>query len=160
MTIRNIRESDLENIKTLLKNFNISEEFFDSLYNSSSYLSELSFVLENEGRVVGLMMMSKNKLNKIVGLTLSPLLIEPEFQHKGLGKHLLKRGLNMAESLGYDYIVATGNVDFFERFNFKSLETFGVLGDKDLTMSSLNNEEENLNCEIKLPRAFKYLKIK
>lgn len=160
MTIRNIRESDLENIKTLLKNFNISEEFFDSLYNSSSYLSELSFVLENEGRVVGLMMMSKNKLNKIVGLTLSPLLIEPEFQHKGLGKHLLKRGLNMAESLGYDYIVATGNVDFFERFNFKSLETFGVLGDKDLTMLSLNNEEENLNCEIKLPRAFKYLKIK
>ena len=160
MTIRNIRESDLENIKTLLKNFNISEEFFDSLYNSSSYLSELSFVLENEGRVVGLMMMSKNKLNKIVGLTISPLLIEPEFQHKGLGKHLLKRGLNMAESLGYDYIVATGNVDFFERFNFKSLETFGVLGDKDLTMLSLNNEEENLNCEIKLPRAFKYLKIK
>lgn len=160
MTIRNVKESDLENIKTLLKNFNISEEFFDSLYNSSSYLSELSFVLENEGRVVGLMMMSKNKLNKIVGLTLSPLLIEPEFQHKGLGKHLLKRGLNMAESLGYDYIVATGNVDFFERFNFKSLETFGVLGDKDLTMLSLNNEEENLNCEIKLPRAFKYLKIK
>lgn len=160
MTIRNIRESDLENIKAILNDFNISEEFFDSLYNSSSYISELSFVLENEGRVVGLMMMSKNKLNKIVGLTLSPLLIEPEFQHKGLGKHLLKRGLNMAESLGYDYIVATGNVDFFERFNFKSLETFGVLGDKDLTMLSLNNEEENLNCEIKLPRAFKYLKIK
>ena len=159
MTIRNIKESDLENIKAILNDFNISEEFFDSLYNSSSYISELSFVLENEGRIVGLMMMSKNKLNKIVGLTLSPLLIEPAFQHKGLGKHLLKRGLNVAELLGYDYVIAIGNPKFYEKYNFKSLEAFGVIGDKNSLILSLNNDDEELNCEVKYPRAIKYLKI-
>ena len=158
MTIRNVKESDLENIKALLKDFNISEEFFDSLYNSSSYISELSFVLENEGRIVGLMMMSKNKLNKIVGLTLSPLLIEPAFQHKGLGKHLLKRGLNVAELLGYDYVIAIGNPKFYEKYNFKSLEAFGIIGDENSLILSLNNDDEELNCEVKYPRAIKYLK--
>ena len=108
MTIRNIKECDLENIKAILNDFNISEEFFDSLYNSSSYISELSFVLVNEEKLIGLMIFSKNKLAKTVGLTLAPLLIEPEFQHKGLGKHLLKRGLNVAELLGYDYVIAIG----------------------------------------------------
>ena len=159
MTIRNVKESDLENIKALLKDFNISEEFFDSLYNSSSYISELSFVLENEGRIVGLMIFSKNKLAKTVGLTLAPLLIEPEFQHKGLGKHLLKRGLNVAELLGYDYVIAIGNPKFYEKYNFKSLEAFGVIGDKNSLILSLNNDDKELNCEVKYPRAIKYLKI-
>ena len=159
MTIRNIKECDLENIKAILNDFNISEEFFDSLYNSSSYISELSFVLVNEEKLIGLMIFSKNKLAKTVGLTLAPLLIEPEFQHKGLGKHLLKRGLNVAELLGYDYVIAIGNPKFYEKYNFKSLEAFGVIGDENSLILSLNNDDEELNCEVKYPRAIKYLKI-
>ena len=158
MTIRNIKESDLENIKAILNDFNISEEFFDSLYNSSSYISELSFVLVNEEKLIGLMIFSKNKLAKTEGLTLAPLLIEPEFQHKGLGKHLLKRGLNIAELLGYDYVIAIGNPKFYEKYNFKSLEAFGVIGDENSLILSLNNDDEELNCEVKYPRAIKYLK--
>ena len=158
MTIRNIKESDLENIKAILNDFNISEEFFDSLYNSSSYISELSFVLVNEEKLIGLLIFSKNKLAKAEGLTLAPLLIEPEFQHKGLGKHLLKRGLNVAELLGYDYVIAIGNPKFYEKYNFKSLEAFGVIGDENSLILSLNNDDEELNCEVKYPRAIKYLK--
>lgn len=158
MTIRNIKESDLENIKAILNDFNISEEFFDSLYNSSSYISELSFVLVNEEKLIGLMIFSKNKLAKTESLTLAPLLIEPEFQHKGLGKHLLKRGLNVAELLGYDYVIAIGNPKFYEKYNFKSLEAFGVIGDENSLILSLNNDDEELNCEVKYPRAIKYLK--
>lgn len=160
MTIRNVKESDLQNIKALLHDFNISDEFFDNLYDSSSYISELSFVLENEEKIIGLMIFSKNKLAKTVGLTLAPLLIEPEFQHKGLGKHLLKRGLNVAELLGYDYVIAIGNPKFYEKYNFKSLEAFGVIGDENSKILSLNNDDEELNCEVKYPRAIKYLKIK
>ena len=159
MTIRNIKESDLSNVKALLDSFNVNSTFFDSLYNSSSYINELSFVLENEEKLIGLMIFSKNKLNKVTGLTLAPLLIEPEFQHKGLGKHLLKRGLNVAETLGYDYVIAIGNVKFYEKYNFKPLETYGIKGDREAKILSINNDDEELNCEIKFPRAFKYLKI-
>lgn len=160
MTIRNIKESDKEGLVELLKEFGIGEDFLDSLWKSSSFVGELSFVIDSGDEIVGLMMLSKNKLNKIVGLTLAPLLIKENFQHKGLGKHLLKRGLNLAEQLGYDYVVALGNENFYEKYNFKPLSNFGVNGDENTTMLSLNNEEENLNCEIKYPRAFKYLKIK
>ena len=160
MTIRNIKESDLSNVKALLDSFNVNSTFFDSLYSSSSYINELSFVLENEEKLIGLMIFSKNKLNKVTGLTLAPLLIEPEFQHKGLGKHLLKRGLNVAETLGYDYVIAIGNVKFYEKYNFKPLETYGVIGDENSLILSLNNDDEELNCEVKYPRAIKYLKIK
>lgn len=159
MTIRNIKESDLGNVKVLLDSFNVNSTFFDSLYSSSSYINELSFVLENEEKLIGLMIFSKNKLNKVTGLTLAPLLIEPEFQHKGLGKHLLKRGLNVAETLGYDYVIAIGNVKFYEKYNFKPLETYGIKGDREAKVLSINNDDEELNCEIKFPRAFKYLKI-
>lgn len=159
MTIRNIKESDLSNVKALLDSFNVNSTFFDSLYSSSSYINELSFVLENEEKLIGLMIFSKNKLNKVTGLTLAPLLIEPEFQHKGLGKHLLKRGLNVAETLGYDYVIAIGNVKFYEKYNFKPLETYGIKGDREAKVLSINNDDEELNCEIKFPRAFKYLKI-
>lgn len=159
MTIRNIKESDLSNVKALLDSFNVNSTFFDSLYSSSSYINELSFVLENEEKLIGLMIFSKNKLNKVTGLTLAPLLIEPEFQHKGLGKHLLKRGLNVAETLGYDYVIAIGNVKFYEKYNFRPLETYGIKGDREAKVLSINNDDEELNCEIKFPRAFKYLKI-
>ena len=155
MTIRNIKESDQENIKALLKDFNMSEEYFDILYNSSSYIDDLSFVLEDGLEIVGFMMLTRNKLGKVEGLTLAPLLVEKRYQHKGLGKHLLKRGLNVASALGYEYIVALGNDAFYEKYNFLPAENFGVVGTG--VILSLNHMDEELNCEIKYPRAIKNL---
>lgn len=155
MTIRNIKESDQENIKALLKDFNMSEEYFDILYNSSSYIADLSFVLEDNLEIVGFMMLTRNKLGKVEGLTLAPLLVEKRYQHKGLGKHLLKRGLNVASALGYEYIVALGNDAFYEKYNFLPAENFGVVGTG--VILSLNHMDEELNCEIKYPRAIKNL---
>lgn len=155
MTIRNIKESDQENIKALLKDFNMSEEYFDILYNSSSYIDDLSFVLEDNLEIVGFMMLTRNKLGKVEGLTLAPLLVEKRYQHKGLGKHLLKRGLNVASALGYEYIVALGNDAFYEKYNFLPAENFGVSGEG--VILSLNHMDEELNCEIKYPRAIKNL---
>lgn len=155
MTIRNIKESDQENIKALLKDFNMSEEYFDILYNSSSYIDDLSFVLEDNLEIVGFMMLTRNKLGKVEGLTLAPLLVEKRYQHKGLGKHLLKRGLNVASALGYEYIVALGNDAFYKKYNFLPAENFGVVGTG--VILSLNHMDEELNCEIKYPRAIKNL---
>lgn len=155
MTIRNIKESDQENIKALLKDFNMNEECFDILYNSSSYIDDLSFVLEDNLEIVGFMMLTRNKLGKVEGLTLAPLLVEKRYQHKGLGKHLLKRGLNVASALGYEYIVALGNDAFYEKYNFLPAENFGVVGTG--VILSLNHMDEELNCEIKYPRAIKNL---
>ena len=155
MTIRNIKESDQENIKALLKDFNMSEEYFDILYNSSSYIDDLSFVLEDGLEIVGFMMLTRNKLGKVEGLTLAPLLVEKRYQHKGLGKHLLRRGLNVASALGYEYIVALGNDAFYEKYNFLPAENFGVVGTG--VILSLNHMDEELNCEIKYPRAIKNL---
>lgn len=155
MTIRNIKESDQENIKALLKDFNMSEEYFDILYNSSYYIDDLSFVLEDGLEIVGFMMLTRNKLGKAEGLTLAPLLVEKRYQHKGLGKHLLRRGLNVASALGYEYIVALGNDAFYEKYNFLPAENFGVVGTG--VILSLNHMDEELNCEIKYPRAIKNL---
>lgn len=155
MTIRNIKESDQENIKALLKDFNMSEEYFDILYNSSSYIDDLSFVIEDGLEIVGFMMLTRNKLGKAEGLTLAPLLVEKRYQHKGLGKHLLRRGLNVASALGYEYIVALGNDAFYEKYNFLPAENFGVSGEG--VILSINHMDEELNCEIKYPRAIKNL---
>ena len=155
MTIRNIKESDQENIKALLKDFNMSEEYFDILYNSSYYIDDLSFVLEDNLEIVGFMMLTRNKLGKSEGLTLAPLLVEKRYQHKGLGKHLLRRGLNVASALGFEYIVALGNDDFYKKYNFLPAENFGVSGEG--VILSINHMDEELNCEIKYPRAIKNL---
>lgn len=133
----------------------MNEEYFDILYNSSYYIDDLSFVLEDDLEIVGFMMLTRNKLGKAEGLTLAPLLVEKRYQHKGLGKHLLKRGLNVASALGYEYIVALGNDAFYEKYNFLPAENFGVVGTG--VILSLNHMDEELNCEIKYPRAIKNL---
>ena len=155
MTIRNVKEGDWGKIFNFAEEFEVAKSFLENLRVSSSYINDLSFVIEDGLEIVGFMMLTRNKLGKVEGLTLAPLLVEKRYQHKGLGKHLLRRGLNVASALGYEYIVALGNDAFYEKYNFLPAENFGVVGTG--VILSLNHMDEELNCEIKYPRAIKNL---
>ena len=153
MTIRNVR--DFDNVAKFLEDFSISGEFFEKLKTSANYQPDLSFVLENANEIVGLMLFSKIKLGKEKALYLDPILISPNFQHKGLGKHLFKRGIEAVKSTNYEYILAP-KCTFLESFGFKPAENFGVICEKELSLLSFIGDEK-LDCELKLPRYFKYL---
>ena len=104
MTIRNVKESDLQNIKALLHDFNISDEFFDNLYDSSSFISELSFVLENEEKIIGLMIS-----NALVALSGALVTQSQGYADVGMGTGTIVIGLAS---------VIIGEVVFGNRFSF------------------------------------------
>lgn len=78
------------------------------------FVSELDFVAELDGQVIGNIMYTKAKLTDENGtekeiLTFGPVSILPEYQRNGYGKMLIEHSAQKALELGYDVIVIFGS---------------------------------------------------
>ena len=78
------------------------------------FVSELDFVAELDGQVIGNIMYTKAKLMDENGtekeiLTFGPVSILPEYQRNGYGKMLIEHSAQRALELGYDVIVIFGS---------------------------------------------------
>lgn len=76
--------------------------------------TELDFVIELDGRVIGNIMYTKSKLVDEAGmekeiLTFGPVCILPEYQRMNYGKQLMEYSFEQAAALGYDVIVIFGS---------------------------------------------------
>jgi putative acetyltransferase len=70
---------------------------------SNGYIPELSLVAEIEETVVGYIMFSYIDLigeEQLPVLSLAPMAVHPELQNQGIGKALLKTGLELANKRG------------------------------------------------------------
>ena len=94
-------------------------------------ISELDFVIEVDGRIIGNVMYTKSKLNdennkqKYV-LTFGPLGVLPEYQRQGYGKMLLEHSFKKATELGYDTIVIFGSPNNYISRGFKSCKKYNI----------------------------------
>ena len=117
MHIRAEREEDYSQIYEVVKKaFEKAEhsdgneqDLVEKLRKNKAYINSLSLVCEDNDKIVGYVMFTKNKIGKVTGLTLAPLAILPKYQHKRLGTLLVKSGLKIAKELGYEYVVVLGN---------------------------------------------------
>ena len=102
------------------------------LRKSPSFVPELDYVAEVNGRLVGNVMFSEAKIvtpDKVEHevLTFGPISVLPEHQSKGVGKALLYRTIDEAKKLGYRAIVIYGEPDYYPRLGFKRAAEFGLL---------------------------------
>lgn len=93
------------------------------------YVPELSFVAEEEGRVVGHVM---NTWNEIEGsetriLQLSPLGVLPDHQRRGHGSALVRASLEAVRARGEPLLVLEGNPKYYGRFGFVRADELGLL---------------------------------
>lgn len=95
------------------------------------FITELDFIIEDDGKVIGNIMYTKAKLidekgNEKSILTFGPFCIDPEYQRKGYGHKLINYSFEKAAALGYDVIVIFGDPRNYTKHGFKSCKRYNV----------------------------------
>lgn len=95
------------------------------------FVSELDFVLELDGHVIGNIMYTKATLTDEKGknkgiLTFGPISILPQYQRKGYGKLLMEHSFRCAVELGYDVVVIYGNPENYVSSGFRCCRKYQV----------------------------------
>lgn len=139
MIIRNERPDDYRAVEELTKlafwNVNIpgcDEHYLAHILRGhEDFLSELDFVLELDGKIIGNIMFVKSKLIDENGgektvLTFGPLSVLPEYQRQGYGKRLLEYSLEKAADMGFCAVVIFGNPENYICRGFKNCKKYNV----------------------------------
>lgn len=136
MKIREEVPSDFNEISTLIESAFRDEEHSDGdehllverIRKSDAYVAELSLVAVNdENRIVGHIMLSRITIDgKYSSLALAPVSVLPEFQGRGVGGELIREAHKVAAKLGYGSVILLGHKDYYPRFGYTGLSTFGI----------------------------------
>ena len=99
--------------------------------DDADFVSELDFVMEQNGRIIGQNIFMKAKIDTDDGrcipiLTMGPICIANELQRKGLGKKLLDFSLVKAAEFGFGAVCFEGNIGFYGKSGFTYAKKFGI----------------------------------
>ena len=81
--------------------------------------ASLSFVLTLDDKVIGSIRYWPILVGGRTQLLLGPLAVLPEHSGKGFGKALVAHSLSVAETTSYDFILISGEPDYYPRFGFE-----------------------------------------
>lgn len=102
-----------------------------SLRTDPAFVTELNFVLEAAGQIIGQNVFVRAQIKADDGrsipiLAMGPICIAPAFQRKGYGKKLLDYSLEKAKMLGYGAVCFEGNIGFYGKSGFTFAREFGI----------------------------------
>lgn len=103
----------------------------NQLRNNESFVSELDFVMELDGRLIGQNMFMRAEIQADDGrtipiMTMGPICIAPEFKRQGYGKLLLDYSLRKATEFGCGALCFEGNIDFYGKSGFTYASEYGI----------------------------------
>ena len=103
----------------------------NQLRNDDSFVSELDFVMEKDGILIGQNIFMKACIKSDQGkdipiMTMGPICITPKLKRKGYGKILLDYSLEKAAELGCGAVCFEGNIDFYGKSGFTFASDFGI----------------------------------
>ena len=137
--IRLEQKEDYEEVENLIREsfWNVyrpgcSEHYvIQVLRNDPSFIKELDFVMEKNGKIIGQNMFMKAVINADDGrdipvLAMGPICITPELKRKGYGKILLDYSLEKAADLGFGAVLFEGNINFYGKSGFDYSSKFGI----------------------------------
>ena len=83
-----------------------------------------SLVAEVDGRVVGHILFSEVVIEtdgaKLRAAALAPMAVRPEWQRRGIGSALVRRGLEICGERGHATVLVVGHPDYYPRFGFSA----------------------------------------
>lgn len=138
MIIRAEKESEFdvlhELIDTVFKTAKVSNgleaKFARHLRAPETYIPELALVAEEDGKLIGHVMLTR-QMARIGGkegefLLLAPLSVLSEKRDRGVGSVLVNAVLELARKMGYRAVFLAGDPAYYGRFGFRASVTFGV----------------------------------
>lgn len=95
------------------------------------FISELSFVIEVDEKIIGHIMYSRGEINSDDGkvipvVAFGPVSIAPDYQSLGYGTELIEHSLNHATKLGYGAVIISGSPEYYNRFGFVEAKTKNI----------------------------------
>jgi predicted N-acetyltransferase YhbS len=106
------------------------QDFVNQLRSGGSYIPELALVAEENGKLIGHIMLTKahivNDTNKFEVLYLAPISVVLGYRNKGIGSGLMKESFKLAKEMGYTSVLLVGDPAYYHRFGSKSAVTFGI----------------------------------
>ena len=113
-------------------------------------VSSLCFVIEDDGRLIGSIRYWPIMIAHKVQLLLGPLAVHPDYKGQGYGKALVEHSLAMTGEMSYDFILISGEPDYYPRFGFEPVKQDcfmwpGYIETERLQIKWLS--DNNDNCE-------------
>lgn len=109
----------------------LTEQFIvEKLRKSDAFVPALSLVAEQEGELVGHIILTKIKIDNgtqlFDALTLGPVSVWPKLHGQGIGNQLINTAHKIAKSLGHEIIILLGHKDYYPRFGYELTNKYGI----------------------------------
>lgn len=137
--VRQITAADYSTVYNLIKTaFETAEhrdgdeqDYATSLRNGENYIPELDLVAEFDGKLIGHIMFTNTYVttpngNRYNTLLVAPLSVLIEYRNRSVGSNLMKEGLRIAESMGYQSAFLIGDPNYYQRFGYKLSHLYGI----------------------------------
>ncbi len=101
------------------------------LRNCEDFVSDLNFVMEKDGKIIGQTVFVKAKISandgRIIPIcTMGPICIATEFKRQGYGKILLDFAIEKAKEYKFGAVCLEGNIDFYGKSGFVEASKYGI----------------------------------
>jgi putative acetyltransferase len=121
-------------VKTAFQTARVSDgteqDFVNRLRAGGGYIPELALVAEEDGRLIGHIMLTKMSIDdrgkKVGTLLLAPLSVTLEQRNKGVGSEFIKESFRLAKEMGYTSVLLVGDPAYYHRFGFQATVDFGI----------------------------------
>ena len=94
----------------------------EKLRSNPAFIPGLSLVADLAGMVVGHILFFPIEINQeaasFPSLALAPMAVLPDYQRKGIGGQLVRKGLEKATALGFESVIVLGHKDYYPGFGF------------------------------------------
>jgi predicted N-acetyltransferase YhbS len=87
---------------------------------------EISLVYEEEGAIVGHVMLTRMEMGEHRPFQLSPLSVAPSHQNRGIGSALTREALRLADEAGEPLVLVLGHPTYYPRFGFEPASPLGL----------------------------------
>lgn len=103
-------------------------DLVDTIRVSDRFVPELSLVADDQGELVGHVLLSYVDLEPGTHqiLQLGPLAVRPAHQRRGVGSALMHEALRLAEERGEPMVMLEGNPGYYGRFGFRRSQELGI----------------------------------
>lgn len=102
------------------------QDLVNALRKGEAFIPKLSLVAEENGKIIGHIMFTKAKVGTEGVLALAPLSVLPAYQRQGVGSALIRKGHEIAQRLGYNYVVVLGSEKYYPGFGYIEADTLGI----------------------------------
>ncbi len=166
--IRKEKINDYSDVYTINKlAFGEEEEakLVEMLRHSSAFVPELSLVAIIDNNIVGHILFTKIKIvdndqNEYESLALAPMAVKLEYQKKGIGGQLIKKGLDKARKLNFKSVIVLGHENYYPKFGFEPTKKWGITAPNDIPTNVFMGLElvvdglKNVSGTVQYPKEF------